>query len=239
MRKPDWLKLPFIEALSYLRAKTNVPVESYYQMEEGYHDWAFSVMSMTNASMLADTRELIDQAIEQGEDIETFKKKFRERIISKGWNADDRRMYTILDTNARRAHSAGRYEQMEDPTVKRLFPWRVWKHRDSPNPRPNHKALHNVAIAADHPFWDIATPSCAFGCRCQSFAVNERQIKAKGYRIENNPPNPETIAEPGFRKAPGSTREQERREMVGRTLDRLPQDIRSKVEADLRGKGLA
>ncbi|WP_099066503.1 phage minor head protein [Nostoc linckia] len=155
-----WLSQPFKEAIAYFRKKVIIPTQRWDEFTAQNHDFAFTVAGLTKADLLEDVRWLVDKAISEGNDYETFKSQFRRLIGRKGWHPNDKRIYTILDTNSRRAYAAGRYEQATNPDMLQRRPYWVWKHRDSVVPRPNHLALDNKAIAANHPFWKVALPSC-------------------------------------------------------------------------------
>lgn|GEM_PF-1878315 len=228
---PIWLKLPFSEAIAYFRKKIIIPTQRWDEFTAQNHDFAFTVSGLQRADLLEDVRWLVDQAITQGNDIETFKDQFERLIGRKGWRPSDKRIYTILDTNSRRAYAAGRYEQATSPEMLQSRPYWVWKHRDSVVPRPNHLALDNKAIAASDPFWKVAFPMCAWGCRCTAFTANDRLLQRMGAQILANPPNPKTIAEPGFQRAPGLSPEEDRQDVLSQGLVGLSPDIAALVKS--------
>ena len=227
-----WLRQPFQEAIAYFRRKVIIPTQRWDEFTAQNHDFAFTVSGLTRADLLSDVRWLVDQAISEGNDIETFTSQFRRLIGRKGWKPNDKRIYTILDTNSRRAYAAGRYEQATNPDMLERRPYWVWKHRDSVIPRPNHLALDNKAIAASNPFWKVALPSCAWGCRCSFFSANERMLQRIGAQILNNPPDPKTIADPSFQRAPGLAPDEDRDDVLQEGLQRFSPDIAQKVKQD-------
>ncbi|MCC5616531.1 DUF1073 domain-containing protein [Nostoc sp. CHAB 5836] len=228
-KAPPWLNQKFSEAIAYFRRKIVIPTQRWGEFTAQNHDFAFTVSGLTRADLLEDVRWLVDQAISEGNDIETFTSQFGRLIGRKGWKPSDKRIYTILDTNSRRAYAAGRYEQATTPEMLERRPYWIWKHRDSVIPRPNHLALDNKAIAANHPFWKIATPSCAWGCRCSFFSANERMLQRIGARILTNPPDPKTIADPSFQRAPGLAPDEDREDVLQQGLQRFSPDIAQKV----------
>lgn len=74
-------------------------------------------------------------------------------------------------------------------------------------------------------------------CKCRVFSLKKRQVEAMGLKV-STPPDPMTIAEKGFQRAPGTTPQTEREEVLQRGLERLSPDLRSRVEADLSQRGL-
>lgn len=235
----DFLRLPFLEAIAYFRDKVSIPTTRWDEFTAEQHDRAFTISQLTKANLLEDARKIIKDAIANGTDIEDFKKTFKQKIVDKGWSPKplpagppDYRLRIMLETNIRRAHTAGRDEQSRSPEFIARRPWRVWRHGDTNNPRATHLALDGKAIRADDPFWEVATPSCAFGCQCDFFTANERQLSLMGAEILANPPDPYTIAEPGFQRTPGRDAARDREELVDSALENLSPDIANKVQND-------
>lgn len=233
----DFLKLPFQKAIAYFRKKIAIPTTRWNEFTAEQHDRAFTISQLTRADLLEDARKIIQSAIADGTDIEDFKSQFKERIIDKGWNPKplpagppDYRLRIILETNVRRSYTAGRDEQSRSPEFIARRPWRIWRHRDTRNPRPLHLALDGKAIPADHPFWKVATPSCAYGCQCTFFTANDRQLKLMNAQILQNPPDPMTIAEPGFQNTPGRSPTEETASLKSSAMDRYSPDIAKKIQ---------
>lgn len=232
--KPAWLKLPFAEAIAALRKRVTIPASSYKKMDEGYHSWAFSVARMTKANMVDDAKWIVDKGVSDGYDYDKLTKMWQRLIGRKGWDATGNQIYTILDTNIRAAYSTGRAQQVFDPESMRKDDVIVWRHRDSRVPRPLHLALHDKAIAASDPFWAIAFPSCAWGCRCSAFKVSRSYAERNGIEVLEKAPDPETIAEPGFRFNRAGLSDDDRQNIINSTLATLSPEVRKKVEADLK-----
>jgi hypothetical protein len=94
--------------------------------------------------------------------------------------------------------------------------------------------LNNKAIAADNPFWQKVRFPCGFGCRCGGYAVSGDYLKRSGYEILNKPPNPEAIADPGFRYPLEGYTGAQRQQIISDSLDRMSPEIRAVVEAELK-----
>lgn len=241
---PDFLKLLPREAIEYFRQKIAVPTEFWAQFDAEQHDFAYTVASLTRADLLESMRFLIDQAIAEGVSFETFNKQFKRLVQRRGWTPDplpagpsDWRMRIIFETPIRRSYGAGRLKQMRDPDVMSTRPYWLWKHGDSPSPRMHHLELHNQVFRADDPFWDIAYPPCGYGCKCRAFSIGDRHLKVRGLSV-GMPPDPYTVAQKGFRRAPGTTPEAERRDVLEQGISRLSPELAEQVRLDLEGQGL-
>lgn len=223
--KPEWFKLPFQEAIDYFRKKIAIPVESYKKLDDSYHEWAFSIAGVTKADVLNDAKWLVDKAISDGTGFDNFKAQWARLIGRKGWALGENRLQTIYDTNLRSAFGQGRATQMLDPEVQKRRPLLLWRWRDSVHPRPTHKALNNKAIPADHEFWDKTSLPAGYGCRCSCFAVSEEYCKRNGIEILKNPPDPETIAEPGFRRPLRGMSDKDKDAIIEEMKGRLPESL--------------
>lgn len=226
---------PFQEQIGYFSKKVPNPQAVYKGLAEDYHDYSFSIAGLTRADLLADAKWLMEKAIKEGDSFETFQKQFDRLIGRKGWRPTpdpeskdySRRLYTIFDTNKRQSHRAGRYQQAQVLDEKSPLRFRYWVHRDSPNFRKNHKALHMAALEKDDPFWDKCLPSCGWGCWCDSFLATEKRLNQLGARILSKAPDPETIADPDFMYIPGSAKS--RAVAIESGKKRLPKELSDTV----------
>lgn len=237
---PDWLKERYEEAIAYQSQKIALPAESIDKLNAEYHDFAFVVSGLARADLTTDMQWLIERAIEEGMAFEDFKQQFDRLIGRKGWQPTgdkNRRLYNILDTNTRRAQAAGKIKQLRQPEMLNKRPFWMWVWRDSPQPRPNHQALNGKVFLASDPFWDIATPSCGYGCRCSFFALSERDMKRMNKTVET-PPDPKTIADEGFRRAPGTSPASERADILKEGLLRQSPKIQKLAKAELKRAGV-
>ena len=199
MASLEFLSMPFEKAVKFLSAKTSLPTETTKRMTEEHHRFAFMISGITRGEILDDTKFLLIEALEKGDDFEVFKEKFRQNIEKKGWRPTDSRLAQMFSTNIRRAYGEGRHQQMIDPALIQKRKFRLWRHGNSPEPRPNHLAIDDKAFPSDSSFFDVVKDgACAFGCRCRTFLLNDRDMKRMGLTV-SIPPDPNTIAEPGFR----------------------------------------
>lgn len=226
---------PFKEQVDFFKKKRSVSQSTFEGLSEDYHDYSFSVAGLTRADLLEDLRLLVQKAIEDGDDPNMFKKKFNKLISRRGWRPTPspdspeyaRRVRTIFETNHRQSDRAGRYQQRKDIPAKSALRFMYWVHRDSPDFRPTHKALHMKALERDDPFWDTCTPSCAWGCKCGSFLITEAGAKARGIEILKKAPDPKAIADPEFRRIPGT--KAARDAVIKKGKAKLPRDLKETV----------
>ncbi len=256
MPEVDPQRLPFEKAIEWFKQRIPLPTSTWDEIINEAIDVGFAIASVTRADILNDIQSEILRALEDGTTLQQFKKDFDSIVAKRGWSEgagfSQWRKELLFSQNLRTAYAAGRYQQMSDPSVTTTRKAWVWKHRDSKNPRPAHLALHNKVFSFDDPFWKTGFPPCGFGCRCMAFSLSDRDLKNRGLKVEESPTetvtirdritgqtqkvpaiNGQPITEPGFAHAPGSSRPDQKQEILKRALNRLPPDLRKLVEQDL------
>ncbi len=146
------------------------------------HDRAFMVAGATKAGILSDLAAAVDKAIAEGTGLEAFKKDFRKIIADKGWllspagqGKDGKgawRARLIYRTNMSTSYAAGRMAQL----VAANYPFWVYRHGASLEPREQHLAWDGLILPPDHPFWATHAPPNGWGCSC--YVVGARSMTA-------------------------------------------------------------
>ena len=174
-------RLPFQEAIEFLRRKTSIPTERWTDIWQAQHAAAFVVAGAVKDALLADLRQSVESALDNGETLEDFRKSFDEAVAKHGWahtGGRNWRSRVIFETNLRTAYAAGRYEQLKAVEKSRPF-WR-YTHGGSKKPRPEHLAWDGLILRADDPWWQTHYPPNGWGCSCKVFAVSERELRRRG-----------------------------------------------------------
>lgn len=249
---PQYRRLPFREAIAFLRDKVTVPTETWLSLQREMHDWAFGVAGVVKAEILAAFREALVQALEEGTTLQDFRRDFDRIVAEHGWSYRGTRAWRtamIYRTNLATAHAAGRYRQMTDPDVLAARPLWLYRHGDSLVPRAQHLAWDGLVLPASHPWWQTHFPPNGFGCSCRVFALSREEAAARGLAARAEPP-PDgsyehadpvtgeirqipTGIDPGFDYAPGASLPGARAQVLQRALRRLPADLRALAEAEI------
>jgi len=241
------LKLPFDEAIAFFHQKLNIPSESWQDIWQESHDFAFSVAGVFKAELLEGLRQSVEKALVEGTSIEEFRQDFNQIAERNGWSpkgGKDWRAKIIFQTNLQVAYAAGRYRQMTAPEVLSARPYWEWRHgAASIEPRPLHQQWDGLILRADDPWWASHYPPCGFGCKCRVFALSNRDLDRMGRSPDQAPDDgfynwidnkgreqrlPNGV-DPGWGYAPGASLPQQRREILARTIDRLPADLGREV----------
>ncbi len=155
---------------------------------EWFQERAFTIAGFTQESLLENVKQEILRNMEKGETFRDFKKNFKKILGKKGiTRLKPYRIETIYRTNMQSAYQAGRYQQMQSATVKRLRPyWRYVAVMDNVT-RPEHAAMNGKVYPADHEIWGKWYPPNGFNCRCYVETVSARELQRYGWQIEENP----------------------------------------------------
>lgn len=176
--------LPFKEAITFFREKTNMPSERWADVWRSQHNNAFMVAGATKTELLADLRKMVDDAIAEGTALTAFQKQFKQLVKKHGWDHTGNaawRANIIYSTNMRQAYNAGRHAQLQN------FPYWRYAHGDSRYPRPHHASKHGLILPKDSPFWQKWFPQNGWGCKCKVYGETERSLKRRGFKVSDEP----------------------------------------------------
>jgi SPP1 gp7 family putative phage head morphogenesis protein len=237
----DPTRLPFNEAIAYFRQKLNIPTRTWKDIQGAENDWAFAIAGVTGAEMLQDFRMALDRYIADGTGFAQFAKEFDAIAQNFGWQPKEgiaRKADLVAKTNFRMAYAAGQWQQRQDPLVKQLRPGLMWRHRDSPNERPHHKAMDGMIFDGNDPQYSGLVGFSGFGCRCRLFSVPapDRGFDVLSQTLPYQFPDGKTgevpavkvgeklfpVADPGFFYTPGASPKSARPHLFQQMLGRQP-----------------
>ena len=217
--------LPFKEQIEFFRRKINIPTNSYADIYNDEHDYAFVVAGANRNALLNDFRAAIDKAISQGTTLEEFRKDFAEIVEKHGWSYNGSfnwRSRVIYETNLNSSYQAGRYQQLRDAQ----FPYMEYLHSDYvEHPRELHQSWNHLVLNFNDPWWDSHFPPNGYGCQCRVRGRTKGDLKRMGKdgpdtaptinwvdrAIGENSDNPRIVRvpegiDPSFEHIPGQTR---------------------------------
>ena len=170
---------PFAEQVAFFRRKLGnlVPTRRWDDLQGAAHDQAFMVAGAMEADLLSDLASAVDKAIAEGRGIEDFRRDFNAIVARNGWTGwtgegsakgEAWRVGVIYRTNSYTSYSAGRFAHLKAGN----YPFWVYRHGGSLEPRPAHLSWDGVALPPDHAFWTTHYPPSDWGCSC--YAVGAR-----------------------------------------------------------------
>lgn len=217
--------LPFKEQIEFFRRKANVPTNSYVDIYNNEHDYAFVVAGANRNALLNDFRAAINKAISQGTTLEEFRKDFAEIVEKHGWSYNGSfnwRTRIIYETNLNSSYQAGRYQQLRDAK----FPYMEYLHSDYvEHPRELHQSWDHLVLDFNDPWWNTHFPPNGYGCQCRVRGRTKGDLKRMGKDgpdtapsinwidkvIGENSDNPRIVRvpegiDPSFEHIPGQSR---------------------------------
>lgn len=104
--------------------------------------------------------------------------------LSEDWVDGYSRM--VFRTNINTAVSAGRFRQVQDPTVRRFIPAFQFQAVIDSETRPNHKAADGLIFEVTNPVWNKISPPLGYNCRCQLVFLSQNKLKRMGRLTKNS-----------------------------------------------------
>lgn len=193
-------RLDPVEAIAWFRAKGWAIGFDWRDVWQEEHAKAFTVAKAMSRDLLEDIRAAVDQALTEGETLQTFIKQLRPRLVQRGWwgkayRTDPQtgeskvvqlgspaRLRTIYETNLRTSYMAGRWQRIE--RAKKTLPLLRYVSVMDGRERPEHHAWHGTILPVEDPWWDTHFPPCGWGCRCDAQPLNQRMLDRKGWQIQ-------------------------------------------------------
>jgi len=183
-------------AFAHFKAKKILPGFSHYDVWLYQHSLAFTVAKMMDADMLAEVKDAIEAAQQNGTAFADFKKRLKPYLMAKGWWGEQimtdpldgepklvqlgstRRLKTIFDTNMRTAFAAGQWQRIQ--ANKKALPYLRYNKSASGHPRDGHKRYYGLILPVEHDIWKVIFPPNGYGCKCSVSALTKRQAEEEG-----------------------------------------------------------
>lgn len=183
------LKLPFAQQLAFFRAKLGnlVPTAIWTDMMRSAHDTGFMVAGAQSADLLQGLAVAVDRAVAGGS-LDAFRKDFQAQVERTGWSYKGEfnwRTRTIYSTNIATSYNAGRLAQLRDGA----FPFWMYKHGGSADPRPMHLSWDGIVLPAGHVWWQTHFTPNGWGCTCRVIGLR-RPEDARRYGGDPDKPLP-------------------------------------------------
>ena len=204
--------LPNAEAIAAFNAKMVGSSFSYLDVLAHEHAVAFTVAKMMDADMLAETRDAISAALENGTDFRDFQKRLKPYLMSKGWWGEQvmsdpkdgsiqkvqlgstRRLRTIYQTNLHTAYAAGQWDRIQQ--TKEALPYLQYMPSLATRKRRDHKQYYGIIRPVDDPIWQQILPPNGYGCLCWVKQLTRTQAERAGGVTEDKDIEYEEIKNP-------------------------------------------
>lgn len=182
---PQYGKLvKFKEAIAFFKQKVALPSDSYRDLRGSIHAHAFTVAGANKMELLTDLYNAVNHAIENGETITAFRKRFDQIVTAHGWSYNGKRGWRtslIYHNNKNTARAAGRWQQMQ--LTKERRPYLMYLTAGDNRVRDEHRQWDEKILRADHPFWQSHYPPNGHRCRCTVVSLSQREMERRGLSV--------------------------------------------------------
>ncbi len=174
----------FAQAVQWFRARIPITDDAYRAANENAREQAFWVAGVAHADIIRQIHESLGTALKAGTPFEEWKQQIA-ATLKRAWGdalnpaQQPARIETILRNWSQSSYSRARWQQMDEPAIKRLRPFRMFDAvRPTPDPTPVCTTWNGTILPADDPAWADHIPPlhhrCQSGIRCLTREKAER-----------------------------------------------------------------
>lgn len=188
----------FDEAVDRFASRIVLTDEERHHVPVDARSQAFWIAGAAQLDIVEDTRNRLKRAIERGTPLATFKAEVRE-ALTKAWGKDNpHRIETIFRNATQHAYNAGRWEQMNAPSVVRFRPFWMFDAILDGRETQICRICNGTLLSADDPWWDEHWPPQHHRCRSGVRALRRSEAERRGITIRV----PEETGGEGFGLSP-------------------------------------
>jgi SPP1 gp7 family putative phage head morphogenesis protein len=182
---PDLFFPVLDDAVQVLESSEVFTSNDYRQVAEEVRRGAFGITSDLEAKAVADVRDILQENIAKGANLEEFTEAVVARLEVEG-PLSEAHIETIFRTNVNAAFSNGANKSLEQPMVSDAFPYRAYFATTDQRVRPEHAAMERHGLngtniyRADDPTWFKFRPPFDYNCRCSWTPVSVEQAARRG-----------------------------------------------------------
>jgi len=172
---PDPAK--FQEAVDWFRGKVPLLKSEWRMLTEEARRRAFTAAGVASLDLLGLLQASLLRALEQGTPFGEWKKEAA-RIVQGGLS--QAHLETIFRNNVQAAYSAGRWDQLQDPAVKRSHPYLMYDAVLDDRTTDICRMRDGVVRPADDPWWKGNWPPLHHNCRSGVRPLTEAEAQRRG-----------------------------------------------------------
>lgn len=194
--RPAFLRMPFANAVDFWRARGGDPA----MIDEVLGAYRRRAATATDDQLDTISRAAVDEirrTLDSGGTLRDFKAAIEDQTVTLGISpAGPGYLENVYRTQVASAYGAGRYAQMQSPTVIAARPFRQYRTAQDSRVRPEHAAMDGVTWRADDTTFSNVYPPCGFQCRCSVVTYSQADVDDEGIVIATTIPD-------GFALTPG------------------------------------
>ena len=171
--------MPFAEAVEYLKARTSISAEKYYDLSDRFKYKAFTVSRIADGDSVEKIKGRIVRSLEDGGGLKEFLTMQKDEVLNKVGLGSSNGAYweTVFRAGSQSAYNTGRMIGFEsDPPIALQF----IGIEDSRQTEICH-SLSNIIRPYGDSFWDSRIPPLHFGCRSTIRGIWDKDELPKEY----------------------------------------------------------
>jgi SPP1 gp7 family putative phage head morphogenesis protein len=177
---PDEIELPHEEAIEYLKSRTSMPRDAFYDLEAAGRFRAFTVAKVSSMDAIEETKKRLLASLAEGQSMAQFIQSARaSEVIQKGGFSKSTPWYweTVFRTNSIAAWNGGRFQQYREvaDSIQDLQYIAILDRRTSDICR----SYNGITRPATDTIWERITPPNHFNCRSTVTAIWKGTREAK------------------------------------------------------------
>lgn len=176
--------LRFEEAIAWFQGRVPLLKAEWSQLTEEARRRAFTAAGVALLDRMAELHASLLRALEEGTPLDEWRREAL-GILGQGWNRGH--LETIFRNNIQAAYSAGRWDQLQDPAVRRSHPYLMYDAVLDDRTTEICRARDGVVRPADDPWWQDNWPPLHHNCRSGVRALTAAEAQRRG--ISPNPPS--------------------------------------------------
>lgn len=177
---PDEIELPHEEAIEYLKSRTSMSRDAFYDLEAAGRFRAFTVAKVSSMDAIEETKKRLLASLAEGQSMAQFIQSARaSEVIQKGGFSKSTPWYweTVFRTNSIAAWNGGRFQQYKEvfDSIQDLQYISILDRRTSDICR----SYNGITRPATDTIWERITPPNHFNCRSTVTAIWKGTREAK------------------------------------------------------------
>lgn len=216
----------FDEAVDWFRSRFPVTEELLDELGDYAGPRAWTVAGVAQLDVVFMVYAALLDAIATGTPLDEFRRRVREQLRD-AWGQDDpHRIETIFRTNVQTAYNRGRWQQLQDDTIRRLRPYLMFDAVLDSRTSDICKPLDGTVLPNDDAFWLTHLPPLHHRCRSSLRSLRRAEAERRGIS-EAAPDVPaadgfgavEAVFEPRLERYPDELRDEYSRKQRALTQD--------------------
>ena len=167
----------FQEAAEWFRGKVPLLKGEWDQLTQEARRRAFTAAGVALLDRMAELHASLLRALEEGTPLDEWRREAL-GILGQGWNRGH--LETIFRNNVQAAYSAGRWDQLQDPAVRRSHPYLMYDAVLDSRTTEICRARDGVVRPADDPWWKANWPPLHHNCRSGVRALTRAEAERRG-----------------------------------------------------------